>query len=65
MLVFNLHASNTLINILAYIALMMEIKDSLIIYMDRAVQKYIKLLLYSWITVVIATLQDTNVGKIK
>ena len=45
MLVFDLNVFHSLINISAYIALRNEIKDSLRIYIDRAVQKYIKLLL--------------------
>ena len=45
MLVFDLNAFSSLINISAYIALRNKIKDSLRIYIDRAVQKYIKLLL--------------------
>ena len=45
MLVFDLNAFHSLINISAYIVLRHKIKDSLIIYMDRAVEKYIKLLL--------------------
>ena len=43
MLVFYLHAFHSLTNILAYIASRNKIKDSLIIYTDRAVQKHIKL----------------------
>ena len=45
MLVFDLNAFSCLINISSYIALRNKIKDSLRIYIDRAVQKYIKLLL--------------------
>ena len=45
MLVFNLSALHSLINILFYIATRNKINDSLKIYIDRAVEKYIKLLL--------------------
>ena len=46
MLVFNLNALHSLINISAYIALRNKIKESLRIYIDRAVQKYINALYY-------------------
>ena len=45
MLVFDLNVFHSLINISAYIALRNEIKDSLRIYIDRTVKKYLKLLL--------------------
>ena len=45
MLVFNLSALHYLINISVYIAHRNTIKDSLKIYIDRAVEKYIKLFL--------------------
>ena len=45
MLVLNLHVFQYLTNILAYITSRNKIKDSLTIYTDRAVKKYIKLLL--------------------
>ena len=45
MLIFNLSALHYLINISVYIAHRNTIKDSLKIYIDRAVEKYIKLFL--------------------